>query len=186
MNFEEFWAHLNGLEKFSKLKFFKRFELTLFVHYKKNFLYQVPLLFKTNKTSTINLIKKQTTPVLFSDFSLDFRKVINMYLGKMISVHNNIFEMHRFNIIRLYLTKTYRGRAQALGKPSRGQRTWSNAWTATTNNHVLKSFINYIYKLKKEKERPEKINYKVLKAKIRKSKKKKINLKKHLTKGLWF
>lgn len=55
--------------------------------------------------------------------SLDQRKIINMYLSQMTSVSNEIDTLMRYNLIRLYLTKTFRGRAQAIGKPSRGQRT---------------------------------------------------------------
>jgi ribosomal protein S13 len=46
-----------------------------------------------------------------------------MYLAKLISVNNNIKEMTKFNLIRLYLIKSFRGRAQSIGKPSHGQRT---------------------------------------------------------------
>lgn len=46
-----------------------------------------------------------------------------MYLSKTISINNAISELQRYNLIRLYLIKTFRGRCHALGKPSRGQRT---------------------------------------------------------------
>jgi len=45
----------------------------------------------------------------------------------MSSLNYKISEVQYLNLVRLYLIKSYRGRAQALGKPSRGQRTWSNA-----------------------------------------------------------
>jgi len=58
-----------------------------------------------------------------SILSLDEKKVINMYLSQIMSVKNNIFELLKYNAVRLYLIKSFRGKAQALGKPSRGQRT---------------------------------------------------------------
>jgi len=59
----------------------------------------------------------------FMDYDKDVRKLINILLSQVTSVNNQISEIQKYNLIRLYLTKTYRGRAQALGKPSRGQRT---------------------------------------------------------------
>jgi len=55
--------------------------------------------------------------------SLDQRKILNMYLSQLISINNNIFELIKYNIIRLYLIKTFKGRCHALGKPVKGQRT---------------------------------------------------------------
>jgi len=59
----------------------------------------------------------------FLEYDKDTRKLINILLSQIVSVNNQINEIQKANLIRLYLTKTYRGRAQALGKPSRGQRT---------------------------------------------------------------
>ena len=80
----------------TKMKLLKRFEL--------NLLYVNP--FNT-----------------FLDYDKEVRKLINVLLSQITSVNNQISEIQKYNLIRLYLTKTYRGRAQALGKPSRGQRT---------------------------------------------------------------
>ena len=60
---------------------------------------------------------------LLNTLPLDQRKIINMYLSQIISINNNIFELIKYNLIRLYLIKTFRGRCHALGKPVRGQRT---------------------------------------------------------------
>jgi len=59
----------------------------------------------------------------FTSISLDRRKIINMYLSQLSSINNDIFELIKYNLIRLYLIKTFRGRCHALGKPVRGQRT---------------------------------------------------------------
>ena len=91
---------MGGLGLLTKMKILKRFEL--------NLLYNNP--FNT-----------------FLEYDKDTRKLINILLSQITSVNNQISEIQKYNLIKLYLTKTYRGRAQALGKPSRGQRTWSNA-----------------------------------------------------------
>jgi ribosomal protein S13 len=85
-----------GVAKYTRIKFIRRFELNGFVRDKK-------------KT--------------FMIFSLEQRKIINMYLSELSSINNNIFELVKYNMVRLYLIKTFRGRCFALGKPSRGQRT---------------------------------------------------------------
>ena len=48
---------------------------------------------------------------------------LNILFSQLTSVNNSIFDLTRYNFLRLYLIKTTRGRAHALGKPSRGQRS---------------------------------------------------------------
>lgn len=50
-------------------------------------------------------------------------KPINVLFSQINSVNHQRSELHRLNIIRLYLIKSYKGRCHALGKPVRGQRT---------------------------------------------------------------
>lgn len=52
---------------------------------------------------------------------------LNHYYSEISSVNNIYIDLKRLNIIRLYLIKSYKGRCHAIGKPVRGQRTWSNA-----------------------------------------------------------
>jgi ribosomal protein S13 len=141
-NVYNFCNEVGGLGLFTKIKILKRFEL--------NLLY-------TNHFNT------------FLEYDKDTRKLINILLSQITSVNNQISEIQKYNLIRLYLTKTYRGRAQALGKPSRGQRTWSNAWTAYYYNKTLRSFINTIQKNLNKNKKDEQINYKVVQKKTRKS-----------------
>jgi hypothetical protein len=84
------------------------------------------------------------------------------------------------------LIKSHRGRCLALGKPSRGQRTWSNAWTASRNNLVLKKFISDVKKFNKIVPKVESLNKKYIKfkKKIKKPKIKMIFTKKR--KNFWF
>lgn len=48
---------------------------------------------------------------------------LNKMFSEITSVNNTVEDLTRFNLIKLYLIKTTRGKSHALGKPSRGQRT---------------------------------------------------------------
>jgi len=48
---------------------------------------------------------------------------MNIIFSQISSINHLIYDVKRLTSIRLYLLKTTRGKAQALGKPSRGQRT---------------------------------------------------------------
>ena len=50
-------------------------------------------------------------------------KSINIFFSNFTSVNNTPAELIKYNLIRLLLIKSTRGRSHALGKPSRGQRT---------------------------------------------------------------
>lgn len=98
---------------------------------------------------------------------------INIMFSQWNSVNNTLSELQRLTIIRLYLVKTYRGRCHALGKPVRGQRSWSNAWASYNTNTTLRLFISETRRILNQKKRAEKINYKVVKKKYTSKKKKK-------------
>lgn len=98
---------------------------------------------------------------------LNKRKIFNMYLSKTISINNAISELQRYNLIRLYLIKTFRGRCHALGKPSRGQRTWSNAQNAYLCNKTTRTFIQDVKKFNFIEKKKESLNRKFLKKKVR-------------------
>lgn len=136
----ELVTNLPGLSRMSIKQFIKRFELTSFV---------------------------RSPDYTFLMVRLDFRKVINMYLSQLTSINNHFFELKKFNIIRLYLIRSFRGKAQALGKPSRGQRTWSNAKTAYLHNKTLRVFIAEVRKNNVIKKEPVVLNFKKLKKKIK-------------------
>jgi len=158
-NVHNFCKEVGGLGLITKIKILKRFEL--------NLLY-------TNHFNT------------FLEYDKDTRKLINILLSQITSVNNQISEIQKSNLIRLYLTKTYRGRAQALGKPSRGQRTWSNAWTSYYYNKTLRMFINTIQKNLNKNKKDEQINYKVVQKKTRKSTKSQTSTKNIVKIKTWF
>jgi ribosomal protein S13 len=119
----------------------------------------------------------------------DYRKVdivntLNVLFSQINSVNNALDELNRLNIIRLYLIKSYRGKCHALGKPVRGQRTWSNAWNAYNVNKSLRLFISTTKRQIKQNLKEEKINYKMTKKKYATKAKsgKKLEVKKHI----WF
>jgi ribosomal protein S13 len=169
VNLSDFFANLNGLSTFSQIKIIKRFELTSFENlYFHSGMKNIDIIKSDN--SKLIKSKKITTDRLFSQYPIEFRKLINMYLGKLVGVRNSIFELLRFNIIRLYLIKSFRGRAQALGKPSRGQRTWSNACTAFNTNFIMKDFLKLVKLSLKKHQKIEKKDYKKVKLLVRKAK----------------
>ena len=52
-----------------------------------------------------------------------------------------------------------------LGKPVRGQRTWSNSWNSYNLNKPLRNFISETKRNLSKVNKTEKINYKVVKKK---------------------
>jgi hypothetical protein len=48
---------------------------------------------------------------------------INIMFSQVHSINHQLDDLYKLNIIRLYLVKSFRGKAHALGKPVNGQRT---------------------------------------------------------------
>ena len=161
--FEELFENTPGLGPKTKKLFIRRFELK----YANKFL------------PTVDLVTYQKT----NNKPLD--RPINILFSQLHTVNSRINELHKLSIIRLYLIKSYRGRCHALGKPVRGQRTWSNAWNSYNTNKPLRSFISETKQLIKQSTKDEKINFKVVKKKYASKKKRKNSVvkKKQL---MWF
>lgn len=159
VDMQDFFESKSGLGPKARKKFIQRFELNYF-------------LFKKDELLTV--------------LSLDRRKIINMYLSRITSINNNIFELIKYNFIRLYLIRTFRGRCSALGKPSKGQRTWSNASNAYKCNRLIRVFISQVRKNNVIEKKTESLNLKMIKKKVRKTapKIKMVFTKKK--KNLWF
>lgn len=92
-------------------------------------------------------------------------KPFNVILSQISSVNHYLGDLKRLNIIKLFLIKSHKGRSHALGKPVRGQRTWSNSWNSYNVNKTLRFFISETSAQLKMQTRPEKINYKTVKKK---------------------
>ena len=136
---------ISTLQGFSS-KFYRcilqRFELTFFVKIRDLFLIDA---------------RKYNSKIITSP--------LNIIFSQINSVNNIRFDLYKLHIIRLYLIKSYRGRCHALGKPVRGQRTWSNAWNAYNLNQTLRSYISLTNKQLQLSQRVERINYKITKRK---------------------
>lgn len=159
--FKDFFSNKKGLSEKSILLFIKRFEIKYY------------FLKKNNHNN-------------FLIFSLDQRKIINMFLAQLMNINSNIDELLRYNLIRLYLIKTFRGRCHALGKPSRGQRTWSNGANAYKCNLITRNFITDVKKFNKLEKKKEILNKKFLQKKIIKKQPKIKMIFTRKKKNLWF
>ena len=124
------------------------------------------------------------TPLI--ELSSTIAQSINLIFSQLTSVNNTIFELTRYRLIRLYLIKTTRGRSHALGKPSRGQRTWSNGWTSYYNNQVTRGFIANHQRALQKNAKEEKINYKLIKKKSLRKKKKETVTSVKVSVNNWF
>jgi len=169
-----------------------KFEHVLTVYWKNNFLFNGTLVpFDTSLKyffTNVGGIQKPFKNLLIQRFEMyqtilmpqtllpfygkEALRATNLLLAQISSINKPTSELTRINLIRLYLTKTFRGRGQALGKPVRGQRTWSNAWTAYSSNRVLKTYISETQYLKTKDLKEEKVDYKKLKRKFKKKIKK--------------
>ena len=114
-----------------------------------------------------NKLDSYNTPVtnLSSTNNITLINPLNIIFSQISSVNNQIPELKKLNMLRLYLIKSYRGRCHAIGKPVNGQRTWSNAWNSYNYNRSVRSFIGETKKLLKKDAKVEKINYKLIKKK---------------------
>ena len=111
---------------------------------------------------------------------------LNVFFSQFTSVNGRLRDIQRLILIRLYLIKTVRGRSHALGKPSRGQRTWSNSWTAYNYNKITRTFINDFQKTLEKNKTPTKINYKLPKKRLKSNKNKIRLVSKTKTVNTWF
>ena len=104
ITFEALFNNLPGLNTYFKKKLISRFELTP-LSLKGNFLINdLPF------TKNVSLLRP-----------------LNILFSQVNSVNNKIQDLLKLILIRNYLIKSYKGRCHAIGKPVRGQRTWSNA-----------------------------------------------------------
>lgn len=157
--FSEFSDGKPGISFKFKIMFYKRFELNNFVN---------------NKKKQIGIPNS------------DIKKIYNMFIAQNVNVNNEVFELIRYNVIRLFLIRTYRGRCAALGKPAHGQRTRSNASTSFKKNQTIKYFLQQVRKNNTIEKKPEILNKKLLrrKKKIKTPKIKLVFTK--VRKNIWF
>lgn len=162
IKFNQIFNLLPGLNTSFRRRLISRLEITTNIKY-ENFFFNE----RINKYTTF------------------FIQTLNRIFSQVSSVNNQLPEVLRLIIIHKYLIKSYKGRCHAVGKPVRGQRTWSNSWNSYNLNKILRVFIGETFKLLEQNKREEKINYKMTKKKYvidNKRKKSKIKVKKKI----WF
>lgn len=69
------------------------------------------------------------------------RIAINVLLSKVFFSGLDYKRIFFYENLRYYLISSYKGRCHALGKPSNGQRTWSNAWNSLKVQNPTRSFL---------------------------------------------
>jgi len=137
----KWFRHVGGIQNSFKNLIIKRFELTLF---------------------------KKTMHRPLSSYNKGIRRGINILLSQVSTVNNELREVVRLSIIRLYLIRIRRGRFHALGKPTRGQRTWSNAWSSFYSNYVLRDYIKLMQKTTSNSLDEDKKDYRKIARKYKK------------------
>ncbi len=78
------------------------------------------------------------------------KKVHNLTFSKLVILQDLLFSIfpnkcslkkkYTMNIFMLDIINTYRGFRHSVGLPTRGQRTWTNAWSAYRSNVTLRQF----------------------------------------------
>lgn len=74
---------------------------------------------------------------------------LNVFLDQCYNIvprNSSIFNRKLFNIVMLDTVGSYRGWCHFRGLPTRGQRTWTNAWSAYKSNGVLRNYKLKIFK----------------------------------------
>jgi hypothetical protein len=156
-----FKSNLYGLSlKFKKI-LTMRLELTTFTLYYTNLFYII------NYSNT---------------FSKKIQKTINIILSQVNNVNSTVREVQKLFILKKYLNRSYQGYCHSIGKPVRGQRTWSNAWNSFKVNTNLRSFIAKTRQLAllKDSNLSQKIDYRVIKKKYISNKVSNVNTKNNL------
>lgn len=76
----------------------------------------------------------------FWEVSEYYLKIINKEFLKKLPPFKKIQQLKNINVVRYFLIKSYRGKCLFVGKPSKGQRTWSNANNSKNTVKILKLF----------------------------------------------
>lgn len=109
---------------------------------------------------------KKSTHQPINAFGIPVAAVLNIMFSQLTNINSQEAEIRKHNFIRLYLIKSSRGKSHALGKPSRGQRTWSNAWNAYKLSNPTRTFISDYQKVLQKEKKEVKIDYKRVKRRL--------------------
>lgn len=73
---------------------------------------------RSSKINRYNILSKTEV-----DNNTSIITPLNIILSQINSVNNTLFDIHRLNVLKLYLIRSYKGKCHAIGKPVNGQRT---------------------------------------------------------------
>jgi ribosomal protein S13 len=86
---------------------------------------------------------------LYENFKKNY-KFFNKKIYNMLPIPIALHKKHTLNVYVLDMIQSYKGTRHSRGLPCRGQRTWTNAWTAYRANTTLRVFkiklLNRAYK----------------------------------------
>lgn len=151
-NLHDIWDNTPSLNIFFRKLILYRFELSF--------------IYKNCKYETFLFCQTYSNRIII--------KPLNIIFSQIHSVNHKYYDLYKFHIIRLFLIKSYRGKCHALGKPVRGQRTWSNAWNSFNINKTLRNFITQTSRQYAKSKVNIKFNFKVLQKKYISKRKNKI------------
>ena len=89
------------------------------------------------------LLQKRLETTKFKKIgALSFSQTIAVFglLSKIFPQNNDLKKKNILNIFMLDIINSYRGFRHSIGLPTRGQRTWSNAWSVYRSNTILRQF----------------------------------------------
>ena len=102
---------------------------------------------KNNLLSPINSrFESKSVKKKIKDLSTHELSIFLDYCYSVVPKNCSIFNRKLFNIVILDTVGSYRGWCHFRGVPTRGQRTWTNAWSAYKSNGVLRNYKLKIYK----------------------------------------
>lgn len=76
----------------------------------------------------------------FNFYKFDRWYVFKTLLSDLIPINKSIIDKTLINLNFLFLIKSYRGWRHSFNLPSRGQRTWSNAWSVFKSKNIFRSY----------------------------------------------
>lgn len=101
---------------------------------------------KNNLLSLLNLRFESNINKKLKDLQTHELNVFLDHCYNIVPKNYSIFNRKLFNIVMLDTVGSYRGWCHFRGLPTRGQRTWTNAWSAYKSNGVLRNYKLKVYK----------------------------------------
>jgi ribosomal protein S13 len=117
---------------YNSILFYEDIQLKLFTKnnfgLKNEFLKSLKKRLETNELDNLNKYNEYEKELFY------------IFIYKIIPENGEVFRRKFFNILMLDVLTTYRGWRHFRGLPTRGQRTWTNAWSPYKSNNILRQF----------------------------------------------